>query len=217
MVVSKKGRRSLVAILLVGCVVLCSFLSSSNSSNSFFVSADADAEVAARVASHLGEDGVVDNALHIMYCASWGMAANFNKVRLFLEDSFPELRGKITGSNYPPPPMYELLTNILGICQAFTLAWIVIGGDKMLKFVGITVNPNTKEPKLFYTVQDNGFQISIAIFLLLPQLISRFMVTGAFEIYLNENNIIFSKLQTGQFPKVNDLIGPLTNAGLLKA
>lgn len=145
------------------------------------------------------------------------MAANFNKVRLFLEDSFPELRGKITGSNYPPPPMYELSTNILGIFQAFTLAWIVIGGDKILKFVGITVNPNTKEPKLFYQVQDNGFQISIAIFLLLPQLISRFMVTGAFEIYLNENNIIFSKLETGQFPKVKDLIGPLTNAGLLKA
>merc|ERR1719413_84962 len=96
------------------------------------------------------------------------------------------------------------------------LGWIIIGGEKVLKFANITVNPNTKEPKFFYWIQENGFNISGFIFLLLPQLVSRFMVTGAFEIYLNEQTIIFSKLETGQFPKVNDLIVPLVNAGLLK-
>jgi len=230
MVSPKKGGRSLVVLLLVGCLVACSFLSgSSTTSNSLFVSADADV-AGARTATPAAENGgssstgtsthntgVVDHALHIMFCASWGMAANFNKVRLFLEESFPELQGKITGSNYPPPPLYELLTNCLAIVQACTLGWIVVGGDKILKWVaGITVNPTAQHPKMYYTIQENGFQIAIVIFLVLPQLISRFMVTGAFEIYLNESTVIFSKLETGQFPKVHDLIVPLTQAGLIK-
>merc|ERR1712176_42707 len=102
------------------------------------------------------------------------MAANYNKVRQFLEESFPELRGKITGSNYPPPPVYELLTKILAIIQSMTLAWIIMGGEKVMQFFKITVNPNTKEPKFYYWIQENGFNVAAFIFLILPQIVSRF-------------------------------------------
>jgi hypothetical protein len=44
---------------------------------------------------------------------------------------------------------------------------------------------------------------------------SKYLVTGAFEIVLDDNITIFSKLSTGRLPQMADLIDPLTKAGLV--
>jgi len=147
------------------------------------------------------------------------MKANFLKVRQFLEESFPELRGKVTGANYPPPPIFELLQTILGVFQALSLAWIVIGGEKILRMAGFSMDAGSDGlgPKILAFVSENSFQIGLCIFLIIPQFIGRFAVSGAFEIYLNEDILIFSRLESGEFPKVGDLLTPLVNAGLQRS
>ena len=55
--------------------------------------------------------------------------------------------------------------------------------------------------------------MAILVYLLLPQMLSKYLVTGAFEIEL-DGETIFSKLQTGRLPQYADLVDPLVNAGL---
>ena len=56
---------------------------------------------------------------------------------------------------------------------------------------------------------------AILLYLILPQMLSSYLVSGAFEIVLDENVTIFSKLATGRLPQMADLIDPLTKAGLV--
>jgi selT/selW/selH-like putative selenoprotein len=47
---------------------------------------------------------------------------------------------------------------------------------------------------------------SIFLFLILPQVIGQWKTTGAFEIYLDGDQVIHSKLATGDFPKVREIV-----------
>jgi hypothetical protein len=57
-------------------------------------------------------------------------------------------------------------------------------------------------PNFYFSVQKYGVQIGIFLFLLLPQILGKWRITGAFEIYLDGDQVIHSKLDTGEFPKV---------------
>lgn len=150
------------------------------------------------------------------------MKRNFVQVTNFLEEQFPELRGKITGGNFPIPPYVEFLTNILTCIQLFGVAWMMLGGDKLLNLIGYTNNNsnnannngNTNQlPQFYYIIQNNAVPIGMFIYLLAPQLLGKFQTNGGFEIYLN-NKIMFSKLSTGRLPGIDDLVNPLLKAGL---
>ena len=69
-------------------------------------------------------------------------------------------------------------------------------------------------PSWYYSIEKNGVQLAIFVYLLLPQLMSKWIVSGAFEIVLNDENIIFSKLNSGRLPQITDLQEPLLKAGL---
>ena len=45
-------------------------------------------------------------------------------------------------------------------------------------------------------------------------MLSKYLVTGAFEIILDGDNTIFSKLALGRLPQFADLVTPLSEAGL---
>jgi len=68
-------------------------------------------------------------------------------------------------------------------------------------------------PGWYAMVEKHGIQFAIFIYLLLPQILSKWIVTGAFEILL-DGDTIFSKLDTRKMPKNEDLIVPLVEAGL---
>ena len=68
-------------------------------------------------------------------------------------------------------------------------------------------------PTWFNSIEKNGVQLAILVYLLLPQILSKYMVSGAFEIEL-DGETIFSKLQTGRLPQYADLVDPLVSAGL---
>lgn len=69
-------------------------------------------------------------------------------------------------------------------------------------------------PSWYYGVEKNGVQLAILVYLLLPQMLSKYMVTGAFEIIMDGDNTIFSKLAIGRLPQFADLLSPLAEAGL---
>lgn len=128
----------------------------------------------------------------------------------FLEQTYPGLRGNIEGSNYPPPPMAELIGNVLSAVQLFALLWFVMGGEKVLRMLGYRVLP-----AWYQTIQNHSLQIGLALFLVLPQFLAKWLVTGAFEIYLDGDRV-WSKLEKGDFPKMDELISALAAKGLHK-
>lgn len=140
------------------------------------------------------------------------MLGNFQNVKKFLEMQFPELEGKITGTNYPVPPMAELASNVMWIVQLMAIGWVVMGGEKLFRMMGF----RQQLPGIYYTINENAMPIAIAVFLIMPQWVGRFTLTGAFEVYLNGEEI-FSKLGTGGFPGEKDLVDPLIKAGLVRA
>jgi selT/selW/selH-like putative selenoprotein len=140
------------------------------------------------------------------------MKSNFLKVKGFLEGQFPELRGKITGENYPMPPILELLQNVMSMLQLAGMAWMVFGGQALFRMLGFS-----EPPVIYFTIQEYGTQVAIAIFLLIPQLLARFSTTGAFEVVLDGQRVIWSKLEEGRFPSADELTGPLVKLGLAQS
>lgn len=131
-------------------------------------------------------------------------------MRDWLESTFPELRGRITGDNYPPPPIAVLLNKILSFVQ---LAGMVVAlmGENAFKLIGMP------RPPSWYNdiVVKNSVPLCIGLFLVLPQILNGFTVSNAFEVVLDEKDTIFSKIVTGRMPNAEDLIDPLTKAGLI--
>lgn len=124
-----------------------------------------------------------------------------------MHQTFPELEGKVTGDNMPPPPLVELLLKILSGIQLAGLLVVVLGRN-VFSLVGLNY-----VPAWFTTIEKNGVQVAILVYLLLPQILSKYLVTGAFEIEL-DGQVIFSKIQTGRLPQYADLVEPLVAAGL---
>jgi selT/selW/selH-like putative selenoprotein len=132
------------------------------------------------------------------------MQRNFVQVAEFLANSFPELKGRIEGGNYPVPPIVDLLTTILSSMQLAGLLYMVMGGENVLRLVGF----RNQMPYFYYFIQRYGVQLGIFLFLILPQILGKWRITGAFEIYLDgdQENPIHSKLATGEFPKVRETV-----------
>jgi selT/selW/selH-like putative selenoprotein len=135
------------------------------------------------------------------------MKRNYVEVAQFLQSKFQGLQ--ISGELYPAPPVVEFIGNVFKLFQMIGIAWMVIGGDKLLRMVGF----RGPLPAFYWTIQDNPVPVAIFLFLLAPQFLSRYQANGAFEIYLDDTQI-FSKLARKSFPTVDDLVDPLLAAGL---
>lgn len=83
-------------------------------------------------------------------------------------------------------------------------------GASIFRLVGMSTVPTW-----YYTIEKNAMPLAIGIYLIFPQMLSKYLVTGAFEIVLDDTVMIFSKLATGRLPQVADLVNPLVEAGLI--
>mmetsp|Transcript_88111 Transcript_88111/g.132034 ORF Transcript_88111/g.132034 Transcript_88111/m.132034 type:complete len:106 (+) Transcript_88111:320-637(+) len=97
----------------------------------------------------------------------------------------------------------------------------IISGIQMFGIVVAVLGSNVfsllgfrQVPSWYYSVEKNGVQIAILVYLLLPQIMSKWIVSGAFEIVMDGDNTIFSKIATGRLPQYTDLADPLVSAGL---
>jgi thioredoxin reductase-like selenoprotein T len=137
----------------------------------------------------------------------------------FLQQNFPELRGKVEGGNYPPPPLVELLSNVIWLFQVVGLIWMILGGDRLLHMCGLATTDAHNRlilPPWYYQIQENRVQLGIFLYLLLPQIANKWVITGAFEIFVDEQ-LVWSKLQSGRFPTHAEIIQTMVDAGLKQA
>lgn len=131
------------------------------------------------------------------------MKRTFLQAKEYLESQFPNQLA-ISGENSPIPPIIELLLNVLTLIQLFTIA-AVIFGERI--FFGY------RAPSIYYRIKEYGFMFAIAIFWIIPQVLNKWVMTGAFEVFVDGTKI-FSKLESGQMPSATDLTTPLLQMGL---
>jgi selT/selW/selH-like putative selenoprotein len=137
------------------------------------------------------------------------MKRNFVSAKKYLESEFPGLH--VDGDNYPPPPLIELLMKVLQGIQLMAMGLIIFGDGlwtNILRFRAV--------PLFYYKVKEYSFQMGVLVFFILPQMLNKYIVTGAFEMIL-DGVTVYSKLETGRMPHAGDLLAPLEASGLLKA
>mmetsp|Transcript_8683 Transcript_8683/g.21332 ORF Transcript_8683/g.21332 Transcript_8683/m.21332 type:complete len:101 (-) Transcript_8683:754-1056(-) len=87
---------------------------------------------------------------------------------------------------------------------------VALMGDNVFRLIGMRQTPRWYEE----VVTKNVVPIMVGIFLIAPTVLNGYVVSGAFEIVLDGNQVIFSKIASGRMPNVDDLLAPLTKAGL---
>jgi len=144
--------------------------------------------------------------LYVQYCASWGYKNYFHQLQRFTVHSFPELTGKVHGTVYPPSKLAQVVSTITGGMWFAGLA-LLFAGDTIMPMIGFT-----EEPVLYKYMKENKMLVGGALFIA-NNIGNGMLSTGAFEVYYN-GELIFSKLKTGQVPRVEDIIYALEAAGL---
>lgn len=122
-------------------------------------------------------------------------------VKQFLEQQFPELRGKITGDNYPPPPIVPLLNSLISFLHIITIAMVILG-ESFWTYIPSVRTP----PSWYYKLKEYPMQTFMMIFFVIPSIVNSMSTSGAFEITLNGNVLLFSRLATGRFPDGTELV-----------
>jgi selT/selW/selH-like putative selenoprotein len=151
------------------------------------------------------------HSIHIAVCASLGWKGDFDHYRVWLESNFPELLGNVTIVNYPPRPTIVLLLKVMSFLQLCGIVFAMVGAS-VFRLVGFSYVPTW-----YPSVEKNAVPIGIAIYLVLPHTLSKYLETGAFEIIMDDGVTIFSKLATGRLPQMDDLVNPLVGVGLVYA
>lgn len=147
------------------------------------------------------------------------MNRTFNQVQQFLKKNFPELNGKIQPMEYSPSELHSNLQSFVKLLQIIGMAWMIVGGDKLLKLVGYGTTPNNPLPNWYWQIQKNGMTCVFILFFFIPQILNSFASKDAFEIYL-DGDLLFSRLdgdkmgENSGFPTAEQLIKVLKEKGL---
>jgi len=133
-----------------------------------------------------------DGEVLIRFCFSCGYKQAFAELSRRLQQAYPNL--KVTGENYPPPPLNASLATM---CQLLFFAALAanLAGSWFLP------------PAAAQWVQDNRMA-SIAIVFMANMMAGNLMNTGAFEVSYN-GRPVFSKLEAGQmaeYPALMELV-----------
>lgn len=136
------------------------------------------------------------------------MKANFLRLREVLQREFPGQWNSIEGDNYPAPEWISYVGPIMSAVQLLAMA-LVLMGDSVWSYIPGFQGP----PEFYYKMKENPALTFIVVFLVVPSYIQSFANSGAFEVYVDQK-LIFSKLESGRMPNVNEIIRSLESAGL---
>lgn len=78
---------------------------------------------------------------------------------------------KVTGGNMPPPPLVELLMKFMSFLQMGGVIVVVLGSN-VFRLLGFS-----QVPSWYNKIEKNGFQLAIFVYLLLPQMLSKYLVS----------------------------------------
>lgn len=131
-------------------------------------------------------------------------------VKQFLETEFPELRGKISGGNHPPPDWAVYAMQAISLVHMIAIV-IIFMGENVWNYIPFVKQP----PEWYRTCKQYPLQTFIGLFFILPTVVQSKFTTGAFEIML-DGEVLFSKIATGKFPDGPGLIEMFQKAGIGK-
>lgn len=132
------------------------------------------------------------------------MANNFRSLKHFVESKYPDFVGNVYGEVYPPSPINVAIAQLASYVWFAGIA-LMLGGTVIFGQLGIPT------PEIVVKMNNNKPVAFMALFIM-NSVANSLIATGAFEIYVNEE-LIFSKLQTGRFPNADELIAAINALG----
>lgn len=125
----------------------------------------------------------------------------FEEYSARLRHRYPELQ--IEGGNFPPPDINSYIARVLGISKLLLMAMVVMGINPFTAF-------NMEAPGVWTWAIENKIYACLMLFFISNAIETQLLSTGAFEISLNDMPI-WSKLESGKVPRLNELIQILEN------
>ena len=132
------------------------------------------------------------------------MRNNFLGLKNFVESKYPDFQGNVFGEVYPPSAVNVMLAQLASYVWLFGIVFLM-GGNSIFQALGIPV------PDLLEEVNKNKMAAFVFLFVV-NSMGNSLVATGAFEIYVNEE-LIFSKLESGRFPNADELIAAINALG----
>lgn len=120
-----------------------------------------------------------------------------------LRQQIPNLQSH--GMNHPPTELNAMLAQLMGYMQMTGFAMLFAG-----KFICEMMK--IEEPAIVTWASNNKMN-SFCLLFMMSIVSSQFMATGAFEVYYN-GHILYSKLERGTVPHVQDIIRSLQLFGV---
>ena len=133
------------------------------------------------------------------------MRGYYQQIEYFIKTKYPEFNmGNIHGSTYPPTKMAETIAAISNLIWLVGIA-LLFGGSFIFKALGVP------EPGYYIAMKENPV-LSFGCLFVINSVGASQLSTGAFEIKLDDV-IIFSKLQTGRLPQLQDIVRAMVASG----
>mmetsp|Transcript_28248 Transcript_28248/g.60194 ORF Transcript_28248/g.60194 Transcript_28248/m.60194 type:complete len:141 (-) Transcript_28248:283-705(-) len=136
------------------------------------------------------------------------MKASFLRLMELLQNEFPGQWNSFQGDNYPAPEWTSYAATVISAVQMFTMVLIMVGDSLWTYVPGIQ-----RPPGFYYKMKENPALAFILVFLVIPSYVQSFANSGAFEVYLDQK-LIYSKLETGRMPNLDEIVRALENAGM---
>jgi len=112
----------------------------------------------------------------------------------------------VHGKNYPPPPNAVMFAKLAQFGQLAGMAFMFFG-----KPICAALNLGVSD-QFFDSLKNNRMMVIGGLFLL-NNMAQGQLATGAFEVQYN-GKMVFSKLEVGRMPTLDEIIKPLQDAGL---
>jgi len=156
-------------------------------------------EVPAQAGLDLGRMNV-----HVAYCVSCGYRNNFVSLQSFLEEHYPVLRGHVTGGEMPLTSRAQVLQTVAQVLQAAGTVFAFFG-EPIVFALGLD------HPVLTNLLQRRV--LILGVIFLFGSSVQNDGKSGAFEVYI-QGHKVFSKLETGRLPSLEDVVNALDHHGL---
>ncbi|KAK9908239.1 hypothetical protein WJX75_004669 [Coccomyxa subellipsoidea] len=111
---------------------------------------------------------------------------------------------EVLGSAYPVPPYKAFMSKVVMVAQYGTIG-ALLGGEQLFAALGVPV------PELYQQYKDKKTGIVMGVWLLGNALQNQLISTGAFEVFYDGERV-FSKLESGRVPSLDELIDLLEGA-----
>uniref|UniRef100_A0A915Q792 SelT-like protein n=1 Tax=Setaria digitata TaxID=48799 RepID=A0A915Q792_9BILA len=135
-------------------------------------------------------------SMKFLFCVSCGYRQAFDEFSRYIHEKYPSMR--IDGANYSPNAWKNVMAQVIGLGKIVLIVLIVMGQDPFASIGQPT-------PRIFTWALNNKVSSCMMLFLLSNTIESSLMSTGAFEIYLGDEQI-WSKLESGRVPSPSELV-----------